>query len=292
MSVQAIVHVLENSQQHGTALLVLIAIANRADERGRDAWPSIATIAVMARTTERHVRRLLPTLERAGELGVDRGAGRHGTNLYTIVGVGGRQLPLPLVTPDNPSPRTPRTAGEDISSTSGVTSTSADTSSYPSVIRPGAHIEDRASRPPTERELRAATKAAVTRLEAEWLKGRAAIDSDRHVDRVALRNLRARCTAGLQRGIEERDLDEAVRELARDPKASPWYVDDVARQKALQRLEREHEARKAEERLEARQARDRQADADRASGALARVRDEGLHRLRVPEVARATIPGT
>lgn len=167
MSVQAIVHVLENSKQSGTSLLVLLAIANRADERGRDAWPSVATVAKMARTSERHVRRLLPVLVKAGELAVKRGAGTHGVNLYTITGVGGQQLPLPMtpdaqVTPDISSPLTKRAGRGDAQVRGGMTPRSPNTSLRPdtSISPRGASAPEGEDRPNDASDVVAAYAAA------------------------------------------------------------------------------------------------------------------------------------
>lgn len=87
VSIKVTSHVWEHSDQRGTALLLLLAIADHAHDDGGGAYPSIPKLARKARTTERNVKLLLPKLEAAGELRVQRGKGFHGTNLYTVLGV-------------------------------------------------------------------------------------------------------------------------------------------------------------------------------------------------------------
>lgn len=84
MSIKVSTHVWENSTQRGTALLLMLAIADHAHDDGGGAYPSIATLSRKARTTPRHVKRLLPQLVSAGELEIRYKAGPHGTNLYQV----------------------------------------------------------------------------------------------------------------------------------------------------------------------------------------------------------------
>jgi len=73
---RAVEWVLERSPQTETAACaVLVAIARHADDEGK-AWPSVATIARLARLSERHVKRILRELEASGELVIERGGGR------------------------------------------------------------------------------------------------------------------------------------------------------------------------------------------------------------------------
>ena len=286
----------ETSAQQGNALLLLLAIADFANDDGV-AFPAVETLARKARVGESTAHRILRHLADAGELAIEVGAGRKGTNLYRVVHAAGQQttlLPRGATAGRGPEsgPVPPATRRGAKTTPEGVPPVTPEPGTEPSLTHQGARLEERASRPPTERELRAATKAALDRLRAEWLKGRAAIRSDRFIDRGALRGLEQRLAAGLARGTSERDLADAVRELARKPTGSPWYVDEYAQQLAIAREDREHERRKAEEREAANRARDAQSDRDRASGALDQARREGLRRLRVPEDSRATIPAT
>src|SRR5262249_40144717 len=52
------------------------------------AWPSIATLVEETGYTERHVCRLLKSLERGGELRIEHGGGRGRTKRYRVMGPG------------------------------------------------------------------------------------------------------------------------------------------------------------------------------------------------------------
>jgi len=74
----------EHSQATGGQLLVLLAIADFADDHGK-AWPSVSTLAKKSRITKRHTQKAIKQLKDMGELVVDQGASGHwGTNLYRI----------------------------------------------------------------------------------------------------------------------------------------------------------------------------------------------------------------
>lgn len=76
MSIQAVAWVLEHSQAKLADRLVLIAIANHADARGWNAWPSIGKIAEEAGVHDVTVWRSITALEQIGELTVQRRPGR------------------------------------------------------------------------------------------------------------------------------------------------------------------------------------------------------------------------
>ena len=76
-----------NSQQTGSGLLVLLAIADHANDDGI-CWPSVARLARMARVSERQCQRLISQLVNAGELAVERGGhGPKSTTVYRILPV-------------------------------------------------------------------------------------------------------------------------------------------------------------------------------------------------------------
>jgi len=84
----------EHSTHKEGSLLVLLAIADIADDEGK-AWPSIARIAAKARLSERQTQYILRSLETSGELSVDRGGGRHHTNVFWVnVGKGADTAPF------------------------------------------------------------------------------------------------------------------------------------------------------------------------------------------------------
>lgn len=90
----------EISGQSGGALIVLLAIADFADDAGI-AFPSIGTLARKARLSPRQVQRVVAALVAEGELWIEPGRGRQGSHLYRVV-VG---TPRQNVTPDTMSPR-------------------------------------------------------------------------------------------------------------------------------------------------------------------------------------------
>ena len=93
MSVKIMQQVFERSASKGNDRLVLLALADEANDEGTNAWPSINTIAFKAGgIDERTARRCIRNLEELGELRVDLNAG--GTadwrsdrrpNLYTVL---------------------------------------------------------------------------------------------------------------------------------------------------------------------------------------------------------------
>ena len=86
--------VLNHSTTSGTDRLVLLGIANHADEYGENAWPSVPTLARYAGVGERATRYALRNLEDAGHIITEGRKGgrvdsdpRYRTNRYTVVGV-------------------------------------------------------------------------------------------------------------------------------------------------------------------------------------------------------------
>ena len=68
MSYQAVGWVLANSKSKGTTRAVALAIAYHAHADGTDAWPSHATLAREANTSESSVKRSITWLIENGEL--------------------------------------------------------------------------------------------------------------------------------------------------------------------------------------------------------------------------------
>lgn len=83
MSIEVMTRVWKKSQEKGSRLLLLLAIADHTDEFGF-AWPGIALLAEKTRMSERQTKRLLNETEETGELYVDR----RGYNNRYIVTVG------------------------------------------------------------------------------------------------------------------------------------------------------------------------------------------------------------
>ena len=71
MSVAAISQVWKSSKAKGGPLLVLLAIADYAHDDGRNAWPTINTLAAKSRMTTRAIRFILKQLEATGEITIE-----------------------------------------------------------------------------------------------------------------------------------------------------------------------------------------------------------------------------
>lgn len=75
MSIKVMTWVWAHSPAQGTDRLILLAIADSADDDGGNAWPSEATLADKAKVSERTVRRSIRSLEEMGVLTVEPHAG-------------------------------------------------------------------------------------------------------------------------------------------------------------------------------------------------------------------------
>ncbi|WP_263165446.1 helix-turn-helix domain-containing protein [Streptomyces sp. SCSIO ZS0520] len=84
MSIKVTNWVWSRSESRNGARLVMLALADRADDQGR-AWPSHDDIAERTRLTPRAVRKCIAELVALGELEVESGGGRHRVNRYRIV---------------------------------------------------------------------------------------------------------------------------------------------------------------------------------------------------------------
>lgn len=84
MSIKIMNEVWEHAPVTQGTLLVLLALADAADEGTRMCFPGIARLAKFARLQERQVHNCLRELRDGGIIAVDRGKGPAGTNLYTI----------------------------------------------------------------------------------------------------------------------------------------------------------------------------------------------------------------
>ncbi len=91
MSVKVQSQVWEHSKAAGNTLMVLLKIADNCDDSGRNAWPSVPTLARYCRCSVSTVQRAIRDLELLGELEVVRkgggrsGGGPYAPNLYRVV---------------------------------------------------------------------------------------------------------------------------------------------------------------------------------------------------------------
>ena len=88
MSVRTMAKVWEISRQSGSDLLMLLAIADFADDNG-NAYPAVTTLAEKCRMTQRNANLILANLKKSGELIVKQNEGPRGTNRYLV------RLPTP-----------------------------------------------------------------------------------------------------------------------------------------------------------------------------------------------------
>ena len=84
MSIRVMSRVWEESSHSGAHLLMLLAVADFADDQGR-AYPSVATLAQKCRVKARAANYTIRDLKNNGELDIKLGAGPRGTNMYRIL---------------------------------------------------------------------------------------------------------------------------------------------------------------------------------------------------------------
>lgn len=84
MSIRVMTRVWDHSKARNGERLVLLAIADFADDTGR-AFPSISSLKAKSALSERGVQQAIAKLQESGELRVDVAAGPHGVNVYWVV---------------------------------------------------------------------------------------------------------------------------------------------------------------------------------------------------------------
>jgi hypothetical protein len=107
MSIRVMSWVWENGPTDQGELLVMLALADFANDAGK-CWPSMQSIARKARLTERGAQKIVRRLQSAGMLSIVTGGGRGGCNTY-IVNTGNPEQETPNDV--HPEPRSPRTTG-------------------------------------------------------------------------------------------------------------------------------------------------------------------------------------
>lgn len=83
MSIELMTEVWKHSKASGNELLLLLAIADFANDR-REAWPSVRTLSQRIRADERTVKRMIKRLMELDELRVEYEAGPRRCNLYYV----------------------------------------------------------------------------------------------------------------------------------------------------------------------------------------------------------------
>jgi hypothetical protein len=84
MSIRVMTRVWDTAQAEGGALLVLLALADYADDDGY-AYPKEAQIASKARLSDRQVRTVIKTLAQRGELAYQTSQGRNTRSWYVVL---------------------------------------------------------------------------------------------------------------------------------------------------------------------------------------------------------------
>lgn len=90
MSVKMMTEIWDNSPQTGTNLLMLLAIADHANDDGM-CWPAVERLAQKCRVKERQAQYIIRALEASGELSVEIGTGRGHPSHYHLKGALQRQ---------------------------------------------------------------------------------------------------------------------------------------------------------------------------------------------------------
>ena len=111
MSVEAMAWVWKNGPNDPTERLVLLAIADHADDHGW-CYPSMIGIATKACVTERGARGIVRRLEAGGWIAVKVGGGRGGKSRYCVLMVKNPERETRNVATLNPEPGFRRTIKE------------------------------------------------------------------------------------------------------------------------------------------------------------------------------------
>lgn len=100
MSVRVSNAVWDHSKATGNDLIVLLKIADEADDNGTNAYPGLDNIATKSKIPKRSVMRCIDRLESMGELVVTRpaqpGRGRFNTYQVVLPGIGDTLTPIPI----------------------------------------------------------------------------------------------------------------------------------------------------------------------------------------------------
>lgn len=99
MSMRMMTQVWERSQHKGSELLLMLAIADNANDQGL-AYPSTKTLAKKTRLSNRQVQRLIRVVTRSRELEVSVGTGPRGCNEYRIHLGGDKMSPDEIIRDD------------------------------------------------------------------------------------------------------------------------------------------------------------------------------------------------
>lgn len=149
MSVRVMTWVFDHSRAEGSDRLVLLAIADRANDEGGDAWPSLAWIAQKANLSERTVRRCLRSLEENGEIETLVQAGgnkftRHDRrpNAYRVVMHSGGSTGGHTCPPDEPRGVKYDTTGGQVRPNGGSLVSAYTSNNHPDTSAPSGRMDE------------------------------------------------------------------------------------------------------------------------------------------------------
>jgi hypothetical protein len=228
MSIRVMTRVWEHSTSSGGPLLVLLAIADFADDRGV-AYPSMETLGAKARLDPRNAQRAVRRLERAGELEVTTGKGPHGTNLFRVRLAETVQPSLGVTSAPGGAKRRGwrrNHQGGGATTTTPVAPAPPEPSPEPS-LEPseGAAAPNFEKTPTSAQEERAYVRAVAD----QWRAARRKPGLERFTDAAAIRNLKTAAGRAWAAGCSLQDAIDGIRQNAGKPDANPWYVDEWAR---------------------------------------------------------------
>jgi len=114
VSVHVSAAVWSNETLGGSSKLVLLKLADCADDDGRNAFPSVARVARECGLGERTVQRILATLVTGGYLVIDQPATRHRPTVYRVIPDPRGASMTPLRGATNVSQMAPDPSGPDL----------------------------------------------------------------------------------------------------------------------------------------------------------------------------------
>jgi DNA-binding transcriptional regulator YhcF (GntR family) len=85
MGIEYYKYVWKNYKKQGGHKLVMLALADYANDETGECWPSIATLAEMVCVSDRQVQKILADLKQSGDIDVKVAHGRTNTNTYRII---------------------------------------------------------------------------------------------------------------------------------------------------------------------------------------------------------------
>ena len=215
MSIKIMAEVWEHASVSQGTLLVLLALADSADERSRECWPAVSSLAKKARLSERQVQRCIMELVEAQMVVVFQNAGRAGSNLFRIT----------VVT----EWRGDKMSGGDAHVTGGVTPMSpggvtpmSPKPSYRTINEPSDIVDDGLFSAEDLPEEATTKESKEVRTEEQFERfWKAYPASVRKTDKPKARTLFAQIVAGRRSGIPKTDPEEIIDGARRYAGTSP-----------------------------------------------------------------------